>query len=114
MENATRTVQFKVLSDDLAGVSFDVLDQIVDLMIANPEYRLKVSGHTDNRGEESVNQRLSEKRARACIRYLRNRGVPELQMSYAGYGARVPITDNDTEYGRSQNRRVDFELFTVN
>ena len=114
MENATRTVQFKVLSDDLAGVSFDVLNQVVDLMIANPSYRLKVSGHTDNRGEESVNQRLSEKRARACIRYLRGRGVPELQMSYAGYGARVPIADNDTEYGRSQNRRVDFELFTVN
>jgi len=113
MEDATRTVQFKVLSDDLTSSSYNALNQVTQLMIANPKYRMKVSGHTDNRGEDSVNQRLSEKRARTCIRYLRDRGVPEVQMSYMGYGARVPIADNDTEFGRSQNRRVEFELFVV-
>jgi len=113
VENATKTVQFQVLSDDLTGGSYEIMNQVVTLMIDNPQYRLKVGGHTDNRGEESVNQRLSEKRARACIRYLRDRGVPESQMSYMGYGARFPIAENDTEFGRSENRRVEFELFVV-
>jgi len=114
MADATRTVQFKTLSDDLTSSSFYVLDEVVRLMIDNPNYRLKVSGHTDDRGEDSVNQRLSEKRARACVRHLRSQGVPEIQMSYMGYGARIPISDNDTEYGRSENRRVEFELYIIN
>ena len=114
MRDATKSVQFNVLSDDLTSDSYSIMNQIVELMIANPQYRLKVGGHTDNRGEDSVNQRLSEKRARTCIRYLRDRGVPEIQMSYMGYGARIPVADNDSEYGRSENRRVEFELFIVN
>ncbi len=114
MSDATKMVQFNVLSDDITSSSNEVMDQVVNLMIANPQYRLKVGGHTDNRGEDSVNQRLSEKRARACIRYLKDRGVPEIQMSYMGYGARVPIADNDSEFGRKENRRVEFELFIVN
>lgn len=114
MSDATKTVQFKTLSDHLTSSSFGVLDEVVQLMINNPNFRLKVSGHTDNRGEDSVNQRLSEKRARACVRHLRDHGVPEVQMSYMGYGARIPVTDNDSEYGRSQNRRVEFELYIIN
>jgi len=114
MSDATKFVQFKTLSDDLTTSSYNVLEKIVRLMIENPNYRLKVSGHTDDRGEDSVNQRLSEKRARACVRYLRDQGVPELQMSYIGYGARIPVSDNDSDFGRSQNRRVEFELYLVN
>ncbi len=114
MEDATRSVQFKTLSDNLTESSFFVLDEIVQLMIDNPNYRLKVSGHTDDRGEDSVNQRLSEKRARACVRHLRDHGVPEIQMSYIGYGARIPVAENDTDYGRGQNRRVEFELYIIN
>ena len=112
MSEATRMVQFRKLHHRLMESSFEVLDQVADLMLGNPQLKLKVSGHTDSRGEDSVNQRLSEKRARSCVRYLRDRGVPESQMSYIGYGARFPIEDNDTAYGRSQNRRVDFELYT--
>jgi len=84
MADATRTVQFKTLSDDLTSSSFYVLDEVV------------------------------QKRARACVRHLRSQGVPEIQMSYMGYGARIPISDNDTEYGRSENRRVEFELYIIN
>ena len=114
MADATKIVQFNTLSDDLTQSSYHVLDEIVQLMIENPNFRLKVAGHADIRGEDSVNQRLSEKRARACVRYLRDQGVPEMQMSYIGYGARIPVSDNDSEFGRSQNRRVEFELYIVN
>jgi len=114
MADATKRVQFNVLSDDLTTESYQILDQVVSLMITNPQFQLKVSGHTDDRGEDHVNQRLSEKRARACIRYLRDQGVPDAQMSYMGFGARAPLTDNYTEEGRRQNRRVDFELFIMN
>ncbi len=114
MSDATKRVQFKVLSNDLTADSYDVLNQVVNLMISNPQYQLKVSGHTDDRGQDTVNQRLSEKRARECIRYLRERGVPENQMSYIGFGARFPVAENESEYGRSQNRRVDFQLFLMN
>jgi outer membrane protein OmpA-like peptidoglycan-associated protein len=75
-----------------------------------PDYNLIISGHTDNSGSASVNQRLSEKRAQTCYEYLISRSISSARMGYVGYGESRPVADNDSAEGRYLNRRVEFEL----
>jgi outer membrane protein OmpA-like peptidoglycan-associated protein len=75
-----------------------------------PNYRLKISGYTDNVGNAANNQRLSESRARACYDYLSTRSISTSKMDYAGYGESFPIGDNNTAAGRKLNRRTEFQL----
>lgn len=71
---------------------------------------LEVSGHTDNKGPANVNTRLSRKRAEFIRDYLINNGLSKNRMTAKGYGPDSPIATNDTEQGRSQNRRVEVRL----
>ena len=72
--------------------------------------KIEVKGHTDNTGTPKFNSRLSRDRAVAVVNYLKKAGVPASQLSYSYYGETCPIKDNSTEYGRSINRRVEFEI----
>ena len=72
--------------------------------------KIKVKGHTDNRGTADFNMKLSNDRAKAVVDYLIKRGVSPSKLTYEGYGMSLPLTDNDTEEGRSLNRRVEFEI----
>ncbi len=111
LDFATQAVQFETGSARLRPESRDVLNQIVELMRRYPDYSLRISGHTDSIGSASVNQRLSEERAKACYDYLVSQGISPDRMSYAGYGETRPIADNRYKDGREQNRRVEFDLF---
>ena len=75
-----------------------------------PDYNLVISGHTDNTGSASKNQKLSGERARACYDYLLAQGIDELRMNHVGYGESRPIANNNTLRGRSLNRRVEFSV----
>ncbi len=86
----------------------DVLDNVVAIMGANPTITVSVNGHTDDRGSESGNQKLSEKRAKQVMEYLIKKGVDPARLNSAGYGESQPIGDNTTAEGRKQNRRVEF------
>ncbi|MEM9897700.1 MAG: OmpA family protein, partial [Bacteroidota bacterium] len=68
-------------------------------------------GHTDNVGTEYRNQKLSVRRAKACFDYLTSKGISPSRMNYGGFGQTKPVANNDTEDGRSQNRRVEFDLY---
>ena len=65
-----------------------------------------VEGHTDNVGGESSNQKLSENRAKNVMDKLVDGGVGIGRLTIKGYGSKQPISDNGTETGRAQNRRV--------
>ena len=78
-----------------------------------PDTNIEIQGHTDSKGTDSYNENLSQKRAGAVASYLRNRGVTSSRISTKGFGESAPVASNDTEDGRSQNRRVDF-LITAN
>jgi len=67
---------------------------------------LEVSGHTDNKGAANVNKRLSRKRAEFVRDYLVGNGISTRRMSAKGFGPDRPIDTNDTDAGRSKNRRV--------
>ena len=72
--------------------------------------RLKISGHTDNIGSNSINNTLSQKRASASYMYLISQGIEKTRFVVIGYGASIPKADNRSAQGRAINRRVTFEL----
>lgn len=90
--------------------SFSQLDLLVDYMKSNPRFRIFIGGHTDSKGNEEANQKLSEERAKAVCYYLIAKGIDHSRIEYKGYGSIKPIASNETEEGRKQNRRVEFSL----
>ena len=76
----------------------------------NPQVRVEISGHTDNSGSVSHNQKLSLNRARAVYRYLIEAGIDADRLTFKGYGSSVPVAPNDTEANRQLNRRIEFKI----
>ena len=85
------------------------LDQVAGSLIGNPSVTVEVAGHTDNTGRRATNLRLSQERANAVRAYLLQLGVPAEQVRARGYGPDLPVADNATAEGRSQNRRVELK-----
>lgn len=110
LDLAMRAVQFDTGRSTLKSESFSVLNQIADIMRRYPDYNIAISGHTDNTGSATANQKLSERRAKACYEYLTTRGIVSDRMNFVGYGESRPISDNNSLRGRSLNRRVEFKL----
>lgn len=103
-------VTFEVGRSRLTPASHRILDNVAESLIANPEVRIEVAGHTDSTGPRSLNMRLSEARAQAVKAYLASRGVDPGRMAAYGYGPDQPIASNSTPDGRAQNRRVELHL----
>jgi outer membrane protein OmpA-like peptidoglycan-associated protein len=82
------------------------LAKVSGILLAYPNLKMQVEGYTDNIGSDEYNQKLSEERAGAVRDYLVSQGVPEGNVSAAGYGKSHPVADNSTNSGRAQNRRV--------
>jgi len=78
-----------------------------------PNIRIVINGYTDNSGTDAINYDLSKRRATSAFNLLRENGVAESRMNSIGKGPMNPMMDNSTEYGRSQNRRVEFLLYRV-
>jgi len=76
----------------------------------NPKIKVEIQGHTDSVGPDDFNLKLSQWRAESVRKYLIGRGITEDRMDPKGYGENVPIADNRTDAGRSQNRRVEFVI----
>jgi outer membrane protein OmpA-like peptidoglycan-associated protein len=90
--------------------SFPVLDDVAQVLKDYPNLRIEIGGHTDNVGDDAVNQRLSKARADAVFEYLLSKGIPASRMQTMGYGETRPIDTNRTEEGRQNNRRVEFNI----
>jgi OmpA-OmpF porin, OOP family len=94
----------------LKASSYKVLDEVVFIFQDYPDYNVSVEGHTDSQGDDAMNQKLSEDRAKAAADYLVSKGVIPSRVSSKGFGETIPIADNATEAGRKVNRRVEFNL----
>ncbi|MFY0601723.1 MAG: OmpA family protein [Cyclobacteriaceae bacterium] len=110
LKDALEGVQFKTDSDELVGDSNAKLDQVVALLNKHEDFKLKISGYTDNTGDPAYNVDLSDKRAHAAESYIVSKGIDASRVSAKGYGAENPIADNDSAEGRAKNRRVEFEI----
>jgi outer membrane protein OmpA-like peptidoglycan-associated protein len=101
---------------DKSALSADAktnLDKLVKVLNTYPDTDIEVQGHTDSKGSESYNLNLSVQRASEVSNYLRVNGIVTNRISIKGFGETVPKYSNDTDSGRSQNRRVEF-LITAN
>jgi outer membrane protein OmpA-like peptidoglycan-associated protein len=84
-----------------------VLDGVAEQLLAYPNVKIEIQGHSDNVGKAATNQKLSENRAKAVVSYLATKGVKMNRMKAIGYGPSQPIADNATEEGRELNRRIE-------
>ncbi len=89
---------------------YNVLDSVAIVLAKYERTLLDIDGHTDSTGSEQYNQQLSEARAVAVGQYLNQRGIDARRLRIIGYGETRPITDNSTEIGRQQNRRVEIRI----
>jgi outer membrane protein OmpA-like peptidoglycan-associated protein len=94
----------------LTDESVAELDRVYKMLTDVPTLKIEISGHTDNVGSASYNQKLSENRAKAVVDYLYKKGIENLRLTYAGYGFKQPVAPNDTEEGRQLNRRTEFKV----
>jgi OOP family OmpA-OmpF porin len=92
------------IDPDSAGL----LDRLIETAMRCPNADIEIAGHTDAVGEDAFNQTLSEKRAEAVTDYLVKAGLPANRFTATGYGSSQPVTTNDTDEGKAQNRRIDF------
>ncbi len=91
--------------------SFEVLNQVARAMIDVPRIKLvRVEGHTDDKGRDAYNLKLSQSRAEAVRDYLVEQGVEPERLEAMGYGETRPIDTNKTAEGRGNNRRVEFVI----
>ena len=105
-----QTVYFDTNKFTIKPVSFGLLNEVAQALKDNESIHIRVEGHTDSRGRDKRNIRLSQGRAESVMRYLAGQGVAESRMIAKGYGEGVPLADNRTRMGREQNRRVEFVI----
>jgi OmpA-OmpF porin, OOP family len=103
-----KTVEFETGSDKLTAKGKKIVDELVPMLKELQGLRVTVSGHTDNKGDSKANMELSEKRAAAVIEYLGSQGIDKTHLVPKGFGDTKPKASNESEEGRSQNRRIEF------
>ncbi len=97
--------------DRILRRSYPVLEAVEQTLRDNPGIRkIRIEGHTDDKGSDKSNQELSEKRASAIMRHLVKAGIEPDRLIAVGYGEARPIDTNKTEEGRERNRRVEFTI----
>lgn len=95
---------------DLRPESTIELDKVYDLLVKNPTLKIELSGHTDDRGSDEYNLKLSQKRAESAMQYLVKKGISPERIAAVGYGESRPIAPNDTEENRQLNRRTELKV----
>lgn len=105
-----KNVFYKSGSASLTDDSFAEIQVLIHFLKKNPTIKILISGHTDNRGAVELNKKVSTSRAEAIQRLLVAKGIEANRISAIGYGSEKPIANNNTEVGRSKNRRTEFEI----
>ncbi|MGQ0697858.1 MAG: OmpA family protein [Panacagrimonas sp.] len=106
----------------LRGVNFDfdkstltvnaksILDGVAEALTSRPDVKVELGGHTDAKGSDEYNAKLSDRRAKSVVAYLAKKGIDKSRMTFKGYGESVPVASNDTDEGRELNRRVELKV----
>jgi OOP family OmpA-OmpF porin len=105
-----QTVFFETNRAHIRTISHPLLNEVAQAIKDNAKIKVEIQGHTDSQGNDVFNLKLSQKRAEAVRLYLIKRGITSDRLVAKGYGEAVPIADNRTATGRSQNRRVEFVI----
>jgi outer membrane protein OmpA-like peptidoglycan-associated protein len=104
-------VQFAYNSAQILKASDFILEAVQKIFVDNPEIKkVSVEGHTDSKGGDAFNKRLSGQRAQAVVKWLVQKGIDQARLEAKGHGEERPIDTNDTDAGRANNRRVEFHI----
>jgi outer membrane protein OmpA-like peptidoglycan-associated protein/opacity protein-like surface antigen len=88
-----------------------LLDNVAQVILSHPELqKVRIEGHTDDRGDDEKNKTLSQERADSVLAYLTDKGVEAGRLEAIGYGEEKPVSSNATKKGQAANRRVEFNL----
>lgn len=108
--NIPSDISFDTGRSDIKSNLRPVLDQFAQGLSDQPNTEIRIVGHTDSTGSDSVNNPLSVNRAASARDYLVSRGVDAHRIQIDGRGSREPIADNNTDAGRAANRRIEIFL----
>ncbi|QQR89336.1 MAG: OmpA family protein [Myxococcales bacterium] len=104
-------VEFATNKDRILKQSYPLLQEVYNTLKVNPQLKkLRVEGHTDDRGRDKYNMKLSQKRAESVMTWLVNAGIEPGRIEAYGCGEARPIDSNKTAAGRQTNRRVEFHI----
>ncbi|HZH71739.1 MAG TPA: OmpA family protein [Mariniphaga sp.] len=98
-------------SADLTAQANENINNLANTLNKYEDTNILIEGHTDSRGDEQYNQKLSERRARSVSKALSDLGIRNIRMKEIGYGENQPVADNESDDGRRQNRRVEVAIF---
>ena len=101
---------FAVNSSAIRAGLYTELDRVAQVLATYPQTTIFVAGHTDSTGSEEYNLQLSQRRADSVKNALVQRGVAPQRITAVGYGEGQPVGNNETEFGRQQNRRVEVRI----
>lgn len=107
---AFNNLEFETAKDIILDPSKPALDELAQVLTNKPLWKLEISGHTDNVGDDNANLVLSKKRAEALKNYLVSKGIDAGRMTTLYFGETKPIADNNTAEGRKKNRRVEMKI----
>lgn len=105
-----KNIQFAYDSYRLLNSSFRELDQLAEFLMKHPRLKLQLFGHTDDRGSDKYNQRLSQLRAKNVADYLISVGINNNRIEHFGYGKAKPLVNDVSEQAREINRRVEIRF----
>jgi outer membrane protein OmpA-like peptidoglycan-associated protein len=106
------SIEFDNGSSELKASMYEDLDKLADFLMDNPDFKLRISGHTDSDGGYDFNMDLSKSRAIAIAEYIIYFGrISAVRIETFGYGSTQPIVEEITEEDKALNRRVEFELY---
>ncbi|MEJ7664895.1 MAG: OmpA family protein [Hymenobacter sp.] len=111
LNEATKYINFDFNKATLKTSSYTRLNQMVQILNDYPDYSLSIAGHTDSKGADDYNLRLSYERAASAREYMLKKGIPASRIEARGYGETKPVADNKTAAGQALNRRVDFDPY---
>ena len=106
----TTAVHFDYDQSELRPDDRAILDAKVPILQANPNVKIRVAGHTDERGSDEYNLALGQRRAATVKRYLIDHGITDARIETISYGEERPVAQGSDESAYAQNRRAEFEI----
>lgn len=100
-------INFETGKSRIKAESYQIVSEMVEMLNAHPDLKITIEGHTDDVGDKTSNQQLSENRGKSVVLALTDEGINASRLKSVGYGESRPIEDNATENGKAKNRRVE-------
>ena len=110
LRTAFENLEFETGKDIIKEESIPSLTELAEVLVKRPEWKLQISGHTDNVGNDQANLVLSKKRAEAVKNFMISKTIESERLYVLFFGETMPISSNDTKEGRQKNRRVEMKI----